>query len=228
MKTYKSFQPDLIVEATSVCDRACAGCYAPNLISKFSPIDLYKAKPELFLAPAALEKSLLTLSDAGIKPCTIAIRGGEPSRHPLLSELLTIAHRFAETVFVETHGRWIIENTESNELLDSAEKLRTVFKISFDRMHGLSSAQLTEITARLSNHEWAVAITEKDEKEFLETRAMCAEIPDSKIIFQKKASLLSALIQPTFGIIRIDGKLTRSLSVKNDFIPMVPFAEAMS
>lgn len=228
MNSYRTFQPDLIVEATSVCDRNCVGCYAPNLISKFSPLDLYRAKPELFLSPEVFEKSLLKLTDEKQKLEALSIRGGEPSRHPFLSELLQIAHRHARTVYVETHGRWILENSEPNTILNTGKELRTIFKISFDQMHGLSAEQLREITQRLSDHEWALAITEKDEAAFLETRVLCGEIPDQQVIYQKKASSLSSLVRPKYGIIHTNGTNSNSLTVKAAFNPIATLAEAVS
>jgi MoaA/NifB/PqqE/SkfB family radical SAM enzyme len=37
-----SFNPDLIIEVTAACNRACVGCYAPNVVSNESAISLYE------------------------------------------------------------------------------------------------------------------------------------------------------------------------------------------
>jgi len=222
MKPFKTFQPDLIVEVTGVCDRACAGCYAPNLISKFSPEELYKEKPELFLTANRLSESLIDLKkNIG----SIALRGGEPSRHPHLSDLLKVAHENAKDVYIETHARWVLNQPESNTLLETCKDLSTVIKISFDRMHGLSQSELKSITDKLSSAQvqYVIAITEVNESVFNATRALCAWIPNEQIIFQKKTTKSHELVSPTIGIINLIGSLSRNLNVRNEFTPMPAF-----
>jgi len=220
---FRTFNPDLIVEVTGVCDRACAGCYAPNLISQFTPEELFLTKPEMFLTTKQLTTTLTELTS---KPESIALRGGEPSRHPFLTDLLDVAHKYSRNVFVETHGRWILNKTESAHIIQTCAKLGTVLKISFDRMHGLSADELLAITNRLTQGsvDWVIAITEINENEFTMTRNLCDWIPTEKIIYQKKASSLHDLIEPRIGVIKLNGNLSRTLTTKKDFVLKPIFA----
>jgi len=222
MKGFRAFHPDLIVEVTGVCDRACAGCYAPNLISKYSPEDLFREKPEMFLMSEGLNA---TLTEMKANIDSIALRGGEPSRHPYLSNLLRVAHKHSRNVYVETHGRWILNNGES-ELLQVCAELGTILKISFDRMHGLSSDELKGIINRISKEQAAflIAITEATDEDFLKTRALCDWVPDENIIHQKKAKSLHELIEPRIGVVKLSGKLARTLTTKRDFVLKPIFA----
>lgn len=221
MSGFRAFNPDLIVEVTGICDRACAGCYAPNLISKFSPEELFREKPEMFLTAEQLN---FTLNGLKTKIESVALRGGEPSRHPYLADLLAVAHQHSKKVCVETHGRWVLNEAES--LTQVSAKLGTILKISFDRMHGLSADELRTITDRLSKVrvEWIVAITEATESEFIKTRELCNWIPNEKIIYQKKASSLHDLIEPRIGVIKLNGNLARTLTTKRDFVLKPIFA----
>ena len=216
MKGFRKFQPDLIVEVTGVCDRACSGCYAPNMISKFSPVELYRVKPEMFLTSDRLDDVLSGLKS---NADSIAIRGGEPSRHPYLTDILRIAHKKAKQVYVETHARWVLDESQAANILTVCSDLGTTIKVSFDSMHGLSANDLKAITDRLSTAkiQWVVAITENTEDKFLAIRALCPWVLDNRIIFQKKAASLHELIEPRIGIIKLNGNLSRTLTVKSDF-----------
>jgi drug/metabolite transporter (DMT)-like permease len=212
--TYYKFDPTVIVEATSVCDRSCPGCYAPNVVTKEDTENLLKTNPNLFLRPEALESQLAKIGQAD----AIAIRGGEPSRHPRLPELLEICARFSKEIILETHGRWIYPQTNPS-LLDTCRGLKVTMKLSFDLMHGLSKTDLRLITDTLERNSvpWLVAITEKDEDDFIETRTECDWVPDSKIIFQKKVSSIADLITPKVGVIHCNGTLSSTLNSRDTF-----------
>ena len=211
---FKSFKPDLIVEVTSVCDRRCSGCYAPNVVSKNDAEALYKQSPSLFLTTEKLEVALK--NNLHLQMSSIALRGGEPSRHPKLIELIKAVRAFSKSdVFVETHGRWILENTDSTlDLLKVCKDTDTILKISFDKMHGLKSEKLKDILDRISLHSvrYAIAITENSEIEFSVTRELCSFVPNDKIIYQPKATASQELIQPRLGVINVAGHLSRQVT----------------
>lgn len=210
-----SFTPDLIIEATSVCNRACHGCYAPNVVSIESATDLFNKKKELFLDPIALEEILIRNE---IRPKLISIRGGEPSLHPLLNEVIRVAAIHSEKVVIETHGRWLLPGSveEYSKLTREIQSLGVTVKISFDKMHGLSKEELQEITQFLDWNfiPFLIAITEETEQDFEISRNQCAWIPSEKIIFQKKAFSQHDLIQPEIGVVSVKGRLNDGLSVK--------------
>lgn len=209
----RSFHPDLIIEVTSVCDRHCVGCYAPNLVSKIDPEQLFLDRPELFIDPKVLEKQLPTLAPLGL----VAIRGGEPTRHPRLHEILQLCSQGATEVYLETHGRWI--GGPLGELEGLCSQLGIVVKISFDRMHGTSVSELQRMTSilNLKGIPWVVAITEPNDDSFAQVRAMCDWVSEDQVIFQKKAVSLSDLITPSRGVIKTDGKFSSKLSVLSRF-----------
>jgi organic radical activating enzyme len=216
---YRNFHPDLIIEATTVCDRACQGCYAPNVVSKKDIQSMYVENPALFLSSCNLSSSLNNSNGVAV----IAIRGGEPTRHPKLIELLEIASHHAKEIYLETHGRWILSAdkkqnslSEWSELLDSCRQLNVQIKLSFDRMHGLSESELKETTETLAQQQikWLVAITEPDSEHFQSTRAKCAWIPDHQIIFQKKALTGEHLIRPKVGVITVNGMIKSTVTSK--------------
>ena len=214
---YRKFEPDLIVEATRLCDRNCPGCYAPNFISQGLPLELYDQKPELFLQPITFEKLLQREDLKQVR--SIAFRGGEPSKHPFLYSLIQSAHKVAKEVYIETHGRWILNPLGYFGLMVESEKNGTIFKLSYDRMHGLSSQDLYEITQALDkkNINWVVAVTEFTEGTFAKTRSKIQWIPDEKIIYQKKAQFQSDLIKPQLGVVKVNGTIADDLTVKAAF-----------
>ena len=111
-----NFCPDLIVEVTSICDRACSGCYALNIVSKKSKMAVYEQFQNLFLDSTVFSARLGEIADSAQ---TISFRGGEPTRHPFLSRLLELtADKTDSKIYLETHGRWVLDETEG-ELLES-------------------------------------------------------------------------------------------------------------
>lgn len=217
MTGYLDFAPDLIVEATSVCDRACQGCYAPNFVSREAPSLLFRRHPFFFLQPAALEQGLAGLPE---RPGSLSVRGGEPTRHPELSAILSLCSSRAHSVWLETHGRWVTTPV-AEFVFGSLNNTRTRVKISFDRMHGMDANSLKEIASRLRNREipFAVAITEPDASAFLAVRNEIPWIPDQQIIFQPKVSGLSDLVTPRYGVIQTTGVLSRTVTARASFIP---------
>jgi drug/metabolite transporter (DMT)-like permease len=219
IENFRIFNPELIVEATSVCDRMCPGCYAPNVISIEDAANLYKTNPKLFLDPIKLESQLNLLKSVE----SIAIRGGEPSRHPGLPFLIEICARHSKEVYLETHGRWILPELENEEtyelLLRTCHHLGVTIKLSFDKMHGLSADQLFSITERLDSFSipWVVAITEKNEIDFFLIRKKCFWVENFQIIFQKMASSASNLFKPYIGVVHADGTFTSALRTKHTF-----------
>lgn len=220
-----TFQPQIIVEATAVCDRVCTGCYAPNAVSRESIASLYEKYPNLFLNSNKVKNSLESLvHKTGQSKFEMSVRGGEPTRHPKLGEILVELKKFASRLFLETHGRWIVysqpDETLSNEaLLGLIAAQDIVVKISFDKMHGLSVDELHSITNRLDskNISWCVAITEENEENFLSTATLVDWISSEQLIFQKKASRQDDLIKPELGVIKVRGLLAETLSTKTSF-----------
>lgn len=216
-----NFSPELIVEATSVCDRSCFGCYAPNVVSKESAEKLFIDRPELFLESVKLGKILSEILHAkNSKISIVSIRGGEPTRHPRLDSLVQLISQSADQVFLETHGRWITEPTPTQNLLllSLAQNYVTV-KLSFDSMHGGINLPLGQTIKVLEEKriDFVIAITESTQQEFLKTRSQCSFVPDSKIIFQQKTTNIKELIKPEIGVVRVNGTLTRTLTAKSTF-----------
>lgn len=219
--SFYDFTPALIVEATSVCDRSCPGCYAPNVVSKLSSENLFAERPDLFLDPHKLDEILSKVNTTPNEKIGIAsIRGGEPTRHPNLLAIVELLSHSAEKVFIETHGRWIVDlDTNYADLLDGCRKNRTVIKLSFDKMHDGASLPLRKITDTLDKMKigYLIAITESSEHEFLLTRAICYWVPNSKISFQKKAVKVDELIMPEIGVVRVNGTFSHTLNSKISF-----------
>lgn len=221
MSAFAKFHPDLIVEATAVCDRACAGCYAANVVSTKNPSQLYEEKPELFLSPEDVVRTLGSFSPQSLK--LVSIRGGEPARHPFLDRIVSACLRIARTVCVETHGRWLLpEQREAfHRLIGEIEAQKAVIKLSFDGMHGLTIQQLMQITEFLDERSigYLVAITELNEEAFLDRRKLCDWVPDSRIVYQPKASELTGLVLPRHGVLTVNGTLKTALTVRRGFLP---------
>ena len=216
------FKPDLIVEATAVCDRQCPGCYAPNLVSKKeSREDLYSSFPGLFLQVEKLRLQFDRLALVNTRLEVVAVRGGEPSRHPYLRKILKLCSEYCFKTYLETHGRWILNFSDAytQEILTTCREREQVIKLSYDQMHGLGSLELKRITEILSSFgvSWVIAITEVTQELFLKTRASCCWIPDEGIIFQKKAKNDGDLVLPRFGVIHADGTQTSSLKTVISF-----------
>jgi organic radical activating enzyme len=211
MIRYFDFHPELIVEATSVCDRACVGCYAPNIVAKKDSVEIYYERPDLFLSPIKAESCL---SDFAVKSLgLLSIRGGEPSAHPELASILLSCAKRASQVMVETHGRWLETPDNYRDLISVIAATGAAIKLSFDQMHGLSPAELKSISRLLSEHSIPlyVAITEVSEAEFLKTRSLCSWLADESIIYQPKVFAANQLIQPSRGVLGVDGQIRNQL-----------------
>ena len=222
MKEALSFRPDVIVEVTSVCDRQCAGCYAPNLISKEAPEALARLNPALFLSADNLKSALCRLMANSVDDIqSIAFRGGEPSLHPRLPALLSIARSFVKTVYLETHARWISLDDAPNPILEACEKNGSTIKISFDRMHGLEATELKAITDALTKRGigWLIAITEGTDRDFQAMRDLCFWAENSSFIFQPKVTRSEDLIRPKHAVIHVDGRISNFLTSKPSMRP---------
>lgn len=208
-----TFQPDLIVEVTGACNRACSGCYAPNVVAKDAS-EVFAKRPELFLKTETLNNALSEMSPVGIA----SIRGGEPTLHPELPSILKMTASSAKEVFLETHARWLMEENfiPCMELLKSIVDNRIIVKISFDKMHGLKTEELQRIVHFLSWHDvdFRIAITEPTIADYMTTRSLCSFIKNEKIIYQPKAASADELVKPTVGTINVRGELKATLNHK--------------
>lgn len=227
---YHVFEPDLIIEATSVCDRSCLGCYAPNVVSSTDAKDLFVRSPSLFLQPSDLQLVIDRYTDEpnGARAKTVSIRGGEPTRHPKLIELLEILSPSTELIYLETHGRWLLQssridietsrerNSGTTALLRALAESQGFVKISFDRMHGLSVSGLQSMISVLDHHSigWVIAITEATHNQFKQTREQIAFVPNRQIISQTMARSRSELRSARLGILGTDGVVKSQLSTK--------------
>lgn len=209
-----TFQPDLIVEVTGVCNRACVGCYAPNVVAKDTG-EFYEKRPELFISIASLNNAWNEIESW---PHTTSIRGGEPTLHPKLPVLLIIAANKSDQVFLETHGRWLLPDSvgKHQELIKTIREKKIIVKLSFDKMHGMKKEELQRITDFLSWNEIAyrVAITETSLADYIESRSLCYFIAEDKIIFQQKAISADELVKPTIGTINVRGETKKALNHK--------------
>ncbi len=226
MTALRAFQPDLIVEATAVCDRQCAGCYAPNVISREAPSEMMTRRPDLFLSPEQLRQTLQAFLQHTPTPVHIVgIRGGEPTRHPHLTGILSIIRSLSSAaIYLETHGRWLINDEPYVELLRALAGTRTIVKLSFDRMHGLSADELRTLTRCLDQHRvaWCVAITESSEAAFSSSRAACSWVSDDQIFYQPKVEVATKLLRAGCSVISVNGRLSGMLSVRSEFKAVAP------
>lgn len=219
---YNPVTPDLIIEATSVCDRACVGCYAPNMISRTSAIELFQSNPSLFLLPERLATVLVALNLAGRN---VAIRGGEPTRHPFLTELLQKISSYKVHLCLETHGKWLLSSADHKTLLSTLAATNTKVKLSFDPMHGTDPDELSVMIDALRRHtvQYSVAITESSYELFLKSLASIQRLAVSEIYFQQKAKSFENLVRPTIGVIGVDGVLKQTLTAKfGSWVPDPP------
>lgn len=221
-----TFQPDLIIEVTGACNRACAGCYAPNVVAKDAS-EVFEKRPELFIKSVALNNAL---SEIVTPVCIAAIRGGEPTLHPEIATLLKTTATRANHVFLETHGRWLMAEDfiPYMELLEVIKTSGIIVKISFDKMHGLKTDELQRMTHFLNWHDvdYRIAITEPTLTDYMVTRSMCSWISDNKIIYQPKASIADELVKPTIGTINVRGDLKKTLTHKFEEAPVLGVAYA--
>lgn len=214
------FKPDLVIEVTSVCNKACNGCYAPNVVSKDSAIELQKKDPSLFLGLSELQLALLNLGH--VLPETISFRGGEPSLHPELPSIISLTRYFSQNLVLETHGRWLLkaEREKYQQLLGAIMANSVKIKISFDTMHRMRTSELVEIVSYLLslNIEYYIAITESSEEDFSNTRSSISWVSEEKIFFQKKAISQQGMLKPRFGVIDSRGMLKNGLNTKFEML----------
>lgn len=210
---HKAFKPDLVIEATSVCDRACIGCYAPNVVSKESSKTLLQTKPSLFLFPENLSHSIAELD---LTKKIVSIRGGEPTRNPLLPELLKVLTKTGARLYLETHGKWLLDEEDQGLLLRSLVETGTNVKLSFDSMHGTSREELAAMIAVLHENsiQCSVAITEASSDLFVKVLSSISSLAIEEIYFQTKATTLDALVRPSIGVVGVNGLLKKSLNSK--------------
>lgn len=208
LQSDSGFRPDLIIEATNLCDRACKGCYAANLFTGNGK----KLSNGLNLNPTALTE---VFNQVGSMHIT-SIRGGEPTLNPEIEKLLEVSANYSKMVILETHGRWI---EKGSKLLDACSKFGISVKISFDSMHGLSKEELFNMCELLDQKSvnYLIAITEFTEEEFLKTRSICSWATNEQVIFQKKAKSLSELVKPLIGVVKTSGILEATLTTKKYF-----------
>ena len=124
---------------------------------------------------------------------------------------------FSWDVFLETHGRWIQQDSpHSLELLETCKKFEIKVKVSFDKMHGLKPADLKKMWDKLNSLsiKTFVAITEDSKANFEDTRQLCEWIPESQIIAQAKATTLENLVRPRIGVIDRTSNLNRHLTTR--------------
>ena len=132
------FRPELIVEVTVVCDRACLGCYAPNVIVKNDHELTFKERPALYLHRDALLTRLNKIaSTINRRLSSLAFRGGEPTCHPQLPDLIKISLQYTDKLFIESHGRWALSTSkdtgiDAQHLLTALGQSNVVLKVSFD------------------------------------------------------------------------------------------------
>lgn len=223
MEKMKSFRPDLVVEVTSACNRACNGCYAPNVVSNKSAEELMKRNSSLFMNVPKLRNLLQSWTT--FHPEVVSIRGGEPSLHPQLPNIIFELSKFNSEIFLETHGRWLLEKDKTPYLglINSLVMSNSIVKISFDTMHRLNPADLKKMTDYLSavNIKYVIAITEKTDSELVASRNLCSWVSDEKIYFQHKADKAEELLKPGIGVINVDGNLVETLNYNFDIRDMI-------
>ena len=219
----KSFRPDLVIEVTTACNRACNGCYAPNVFSNKSGEELITKDSSLFMNVEKLRN--LIQSWTTFNPEIVSIRGGEPSLHPQLPKIIFELSKFNSEIFLETHGRWLLEQNKTSYLglLNALSMSNSTVKISFDSMHRLSPSDLKQMTDFLSASRinYVIAITEKTDADLMTSRNLCSWVPDDKIFFQYKADKTEELLKPTIGVINVRAEIVESLNYKFDIRDMI-------
>ncbi len=219
----KAFTTDLVVEVTSACNRACDGCYAPNVVSNKPAEELIVKDPELFINVSKFRR--LINDWPTFQPEVISIRGGEPSLHPLLPNIIFELTKFNSEIFIETHGRWLLERDKTPylALINALAMSRSTVKISFDSMHRLNPSDLKVMTDYLSvsGIRFAIAITERTDSDLLAARNLCSWVSDDRIYFQYKAEKGEDLLKPSIGVINVKAELVENLNYKFDIRDLV-------
>ncbi len=221
MKDIPTFTPDLIVECTTVCDTSCAGCYAPNTVTRRDPRELIQNQPDKFLTIEALRRLYEDIPSSGRPIPVISLRGGEPTLHPDLPDILAETRKNAQAIFLETNGLWLNAADERyNSLLPALTQNGVTVKISFDSMHHeLKAEQLLQAVQLLDNAHipYVVAVTEPSFQEFQKVRDSVPSIEDSHFVFQQKVARESDLVQPPLGVIHVDGSKGEKPLAKQSF-----------
>ncbi len=201
MSPSSKFEPDLIIEATNACNKACRGCYAPNVIVSEDS----QSNGVSNLTVTTLEH--LWPSSVGV----VAIRGGEPTLNPRISELIASASQRCERVYLETGGDWI---KPGHGLLKVLSATGCIVKLSVDSMHeSRKEALLKNLeTLRLAGVPSAVAITERSNESFDTSIGLLPSDFNGEIFVQQKATKVSDLIRPRLGVISAKGEFRETVT----------------
>lgn len=209
------FLPNLVVETTLWCNQNCNGCYSPTHLVE----NAHELPESTFLSVAALEAALRTLSPG--PEAVIGVRGGEPTLHPHLAEILQILRKISSRVYLETNGERFLEEGVGQQLTALCKKSGVIVKISFDSMHQLKPQDLLVICSKLNLEkvEWCIAVTEFTQEGFERTLALCPWIPRERAIFQCKATTATGLLVPSLGVVHVDGSIGSGMATKVRFLP---------
>jgi organic radical activating enzyme len=207
------FLPDLIIEVTNQCDKRCVGCYAPNIFSAGPESSARAAAKNLSLV--ALERAWANHSVLNSARC-IGIRGGEPTLNPEIVSILKFFDKVKADIYLETHGEWIDKDTG---FLGTLSKLKTIVKLSVDKMHESSFEQTINRIQLLSayNIPHFIAVTASTLEEFYSTTSQIVTQPSCKFIFQRKSASFEHLVKPSIGVVTAGGTLSKTVSVRPSF-----------
>lgn len=201
----EEFKPDLIIEATNVCNKHCKGCYAPNVGPK-SGRDSYLSLDQL---NSALD-SFPFLDQLN----TISIRGGEPTLNQDIDQIIhRLEELILEKVYLETNGDWI---SEGNPLLIKLQNSKVIIKLSTDKMHAVSASIVTARVELLKRHnlKFLLAVTDDSLEKCIEFVYDHYPNLNAPFFFQTKAYSTNSLIRPTYGVLNSKGLLSKSLTNK--------------
>ncbi len=211
MSHFKSFNPDLVVEVTNVCNKSCPGCYAPNIITTKS--NTKTNKNGKFLRASDLENTWLNIPDVD----TVAIRGGEPTLNPEILNIISYISTRAKHVYLETNGDWI---KDGDDLINSVKNSNLIVKLSVDSMHGSSIEETRKRIEKLKRHsiKSMIAVTEEDLTTFELFIEMHLSDFEGPILFQRKAKKIQDILKPRIGVLNTQGQLVNTVSVKSSFL----------
>lgn len=204
------FRPDIILEVTNLCNMACSGCYAPNVLEKNK-----KAKDHIkHLTLRELEDNWPAVGYVK----KVAIRGGEPTLNPGIGKILSFIKGKADEIYLETNGRWLECSTDFLKII---KENKTTIKFSFDKMHGVRISEKNNLLKSLikENFRLSIAITTNTFDEFmLEYEEIDSDLlSEIEVFWQKKAFKIEDLVSPTFGVISKNGLFTSSVTAKLKF-----------